>query len=146
MGIFRSLLRTCGARPKQRKRIRYGGPSYWNITLFLWSWECGTYNYVSLRSRLHMCSLLCKRVFKYWKRFISDCRKGMCWFNSFKLIKGLLPLSFFFTRNILFGNWPLCEQTWRTSSRDSALLYNEIVAYSCIEKIIYLGFLFRLGL
>ena len=51
-----------------------------------------------------------------------------------------------FIRDILLRSWPLCEQTWFTSSRHSASLHNEIVAYSCIEKVIYFGFLFRLGL
>ena len=42
-----------------------------------------------------MCLFLCNRVFKDWSYFISKCRKEMCWFKSFKFIKGLLPVSSF---------------------------------------------------
>ena len=67
--------------------------------------------YASFRSNLHMKS-------PYLRISINDCRLfilkwcwGMCWFRFFKLMTGLFPPSFFFTRNKLLTNW-LFAQTF----------------------------------
>ena len=88
-----------------------------------------------------------KRVFSDCKLSILKYRKGIYWFNSFRLITGLLPPSFFFTINILLRNWSFCGQTCSIApflKRFSAS--NVVFTFSCIEKFISLGSLFCFGL
>ena len=88
-----------------------------------------------------------KRVFSDCKLSILKYRKGIYWFNSFRLITGLLPPSFFFTINILLKNWSFCGQTCSTAPFFKGFsTSNEIVSFSCIEKFISFGSLFCFGL
>ena len=75
-------------------------------------------------------------------------RKEMYWFNSFKLITGLLPPSFFFTINVLLRNWSLCGQAYSIAPYFTRFsTSNEASAFSCISKFICFGFrLFFFGL
>ena len=75
-------------------------------------------------------------------------RKEMYWFNSFKLITGLLPPSFFFTINVLLRNWSLCGQGYSIAPYFTRFsTSNEASAFSCISKFICFGFrLFFFGL
>ena len=70
-----------------------------------------------------MCSFFCKRGFNDCKLSILKCRKGMYWFNSFKMIAGLLPPSLFFTINILLRNCLFVDKVvpQHPSSRDFPL-------------------------
>ena len=84
-----------------------------------------------------------KRVFSDCKLSILKYRKGIYWFNSFRLITGLLPPSFFFTINILLRNWSSCGQTCSIApflKRFSTS--NVVVTFSCIEKFISFASLF----
>ena len=65
----------------------------------------------------------------------------MYWFNSFKLITGLLPPSFFFTINVLLRNWSLCGQAYSIAPYFTRFsTSNEASAFSCISKFICFGF------
>ena len=88
-----------------------------------------------MRSSLHMCSFSCRRFFNDCLLFILKCRNGLYWFNSLKLITGLLVPSFFLTTNILLRYWSSYGQIFFTApffKRFSTS--NEIVTFSCIKK------------
>ena len=120
-----------GARPKHRyRRNWYRVPSHRNITLFRSSWESGTYKYASLGSSLHMYSFFCKGV------SILKCRKGMYWFNSFKLTTGLLPPSLFFAINMLVRNRYFCGQTCSAAPFFKRFFTsNEIFSFFCLKSL-----------
>ena len=144
MGIFRSFVKTfgAGARPKHRYRNWYRVPSHRNIT-FSVVLKSGTHNFASQGSCFHMFSFFCMRAFSDCKLSILKCRKGIYWFNSFKLITGLLPSSFFFTINILLRNWSFCGQTSSTAPLFKRFFTsNQNVCFSCIEKFFFLWFPF----
>ena len=111
-------------------------------SLFFGCSENVGHNYASLRSSLHMHQFFCES-FSICKLSILKCRKGIYWFNYFKLITGLLRPSLFFTINILLRNCFFCGQTCSTApfiKRFSTS--NGIVSFSCYFVLVCKGMKF----